>query len=270
MPAYEHHFLPLHPPLDGDSYARLESQGLIEFQTKSGHTLHIRFLCLEEQVRVIAISLPENAAAHADKSIWMKQIIDCVIAAIRLSVDREASPIAMPQGFLNMMYFSDDPEPRYRMVIDPVLNPDYRLDIRKVLGVFGVIHHRQLAPISALLAESQLPSLPPHYQILSLVRALELLYPDEADRGAALDRFEAPFAALHIGRGRFRNALPEIRTRCAHGRSRGRTNPEPFVGIGYNEANLFGLARLLRSIVADGLQTLHGIQFGGQQHTAAS
>jgi hypothetical protein len=47
MPAYEHHFTPLYPPLEGEEYKRLENRGLINFHTNSPHELRLRFLCLD-------------------------------------------------------------------------------------------------------------------------------------------------------------------------------------------------------------------------------
>lgn len=266
MPAFDHHFMPLHPPLEGDRYLQLQSQGLIVYRTNSGHDLHVRFLCLDEQVRVIAVTIPEGASGHEDQSKWMKQIMENAISALRLSVDPEAAPIITGNGFINLMYQSDEPEPRYQVVIAFPRNPDYRLNINHVLGVFEAISNRDLASISALLAEGQVPAIPPHYRVLSLIRAVELLYPDERDRGVALSQFDAHFAELGISPQPLANALPQLRTRCAHGRSRGRQNPEPFVGIGYNEPHLLSLLTLLQSIVAHGLRELHGMEIGGVQH----
>jgi hypothetical protein len=269
MPAFDHHFMPLYPPLEEGAHLQLQSQGLINYKTKSGDTLLVRFLCLDEQVRVIAVTIPRAAAGHRDQPKWMKQIMENAISALRLSGDPEAQPLFTGEGFINLMFQSDEPEPRYEVAIAFQRNPEYVLDIANVIGVFGAISNRHLSAVAALLAEGQVPSFPPHYRALSLIRAIELLYPDEAERGAALDRFQQHFASLNIGNQPFRNALPQLRTRCAHSRSRGRANPEPFVGIGYNETQLPSLVRLLQSVVAHGVQVTHGINFGGVQHIIA-
>jgi hypothetical protein len=266
MAAFEHHFMPLYPPLETGSYLKLQSQGLINFETGSGHTLFVRFLCLDEQVRVIAVTVPEPAARHQDLPKWMKQIVEGALSAIRLSVDREAAPLFTGDGFINLMYQSDDPEPRFQFEIAFPRNPEYSLNINHVLGVFGAICNRTLAPIAALLAEGQVPTIPPHYRVLSLIRAIELLYSDERELSGALDHFQYHFTKLAISDQPFRNALPQLRTRCAHGRSRGRTNPEPFVGIGYNERHLMPLLGLLQSVIARGLRTLHGLEMGETQN----
>lgn len=266
MPAFDHHLMPLHPPLEGDSYLRLQSQGSIDFRTNSGHDLRVRFLCLDEQVRAIAVTVPEIASGHKHQSKWMKQIMETAISALRLSVDPEAAPIVAGDGFINLMYQSEEPEPRYQVAIAHVRNPEYRLDISRVLGVFGVINNRALASILALLTEGQVPTIPPHYRMLSLIRALELLYPVKEDLRIALGRFDQHFAELGISTYPLASALPQLRTRCAHGRSRARQNQEPFVGIAYDEPHLLPMLTLLRSIVAHGLHELHGIELGGVQH----
>lgn len=266
MPAFDHHFVPLYPPLEGDSYLELQAQGLINFQTRSGHELLVRYLCQDEQVRVIAVAVPEAAASHKDLSKWMKQIVENSISAIRLSGDPGAVPVLHDDGFITLMYQSDDQVPQYRYPIEFTRNSDYQLSISNVLGVFCAIGSKAVSPIAALLAEGQVPTIPPHYRALSLIRAIELLYPEQRDRDEALDKFDGHFGELQIDKHSFRKALPQLRTRCAHGTSRGRINPEPFIGVGYNEPQLLSLVTLLRSVVAHGLQTLHGLEFGGMQY----
>ena len=192
--------------------------------------------------------------------------MESAISALRLSVDPEAAPLVAGNGFVNLMYQSDEQEPRFEVIIGFPRNPDYRLNIDRVLGVFEAISNRALGSISALLAEGQVSTIPPQYRVLSLIRAVELLYPNERDRTVALSRFNAHFAELGISPQPLANALPQLRTRCAHGRSRGRQNPEPFVGVGYNEPHLPSLLTLLQSIVAHGIRELHGLEFGGVQH----
>lgn len=182
------------------------------------------------------------------------------ITALRLTVDQEASPLFMGDGFINLMYESVDAEPSYPAEISFQRNPAYRLDKDCIVKAYDVVNRdRQLALVAALLAEGQVPSIPPHYRVLSLIRAVELLYPEKLERSAALSAYEQEFAGLGISHQQFKNAIPQLRTRCAHGRSRGRSNPEPFVGIGYNEPSLTPLLRLLRRVVTNGLKERYGV-----------
>lgn len=263
MPAYEHHFTPLSPPTTQEENGLLSTLGMLNFETQSGHILVLRYLGFAEQIRVIAVTATEDAVRHERFAKWMKQIVETALTAIRLSVDPMAEPFYHGDAFVNMMYQSDDPEPGYPAVITETTNEHFRLSIGQTLGVFQAIATSELAPIAALLAEGQMPTIPPHYRVLSLVRAIELLYENGRERSDALDEFQAQFAALGISQRPFRTALPEIRNRCAHGRGRGRNQPSPFTGIGYGEASLRALTLLLRSVVARGIQLRHGLQFRG-------
>lgn len=266
MSKFQHHFTPLSPATTAEENAALIIHRAVPFITKSQNELMIRYLGDPLQIRIIAVTATQEAANHPDFSKWMKQIVETSLTAIRLSVDAAAEPIYNGDGFLNLMYEADDPLPIYPAVVSLTGNPDYVFDFDQMLGVYQAIANRTVAPIAALLAEAQMPAVPPHYRVLSLVRAVELLFPDESERSSALDRFNGQFQNFGVSTRPLRNALPEIRNRCAHGRGRGRNDPEPFVGIGYNEATLIPLARLLRSIVAYGLIERHGLQMGGMVH----
>ena len=205
----------------------------------------------------MAVTLPEKLRDHADRNKWLRQIMETSITSIRLSYDQNAQPFFIDNGFLNVMYQSDDPEPSYPLVIQPTINSDWRVNENHVLGVFGAIHGKVKSDVAALLAEAQVQSLPVHYSVLSLMRAIELLWPEDKDRNAILDAREEEFATIGISDQLFRNALPRIRNRCAHGRGRGRE--EPFVGLGYSSP-LYPLAKLLGSIVSRGLRDNFGIE----------
>lgn len=260
MVGFHHHFTPLAPAIANDELGKLETLGTINFDTKSGFKLIARLLGFDERVRVIAVTVPEAAASHEDHSKWHKQIVENALAAIRLTADSEAHPVFLGSGFLTFMYESDDAEPSFQIGITYAQNADYRLNIPNVLGVWQAIATKEISPIAALLAESQFLPIPPQYRVLSLVRAVELLFGEGDERNSALDQFQDEFAALDISISPFRSALPQLRTRCAHGRSRGRKNPEPFVGIGYNEPTLLPLIDLLQAVVVSGMRDRFGLE----------
>jgi hypothetical protein len=80
----------------------------------------------------------------------------------------------------------------------------------------------------------------------------------DPDRKAVYERFEGNFAAIGISARPFRNAMPEIRNRCAHGWGNGA--PEPFVAQIYPElSGLRNLAALLREILMTMLRERHGL-----------
>lgn len=267
MPDYAHHFVPLFPPLSAEELPTLETLGLIRMDTSAGFTLVCRLQGCAEQIRVIAVTEPRGADQHPDHSEWHKQLVENAITAIRLSVDSEAHPIYTADGFITCWCEDDNAEPTYSLALMFDHNPDYRLNVRNVIGVYGEISNREAAPIAALVAESQFAPIPPHYRVLSAIRAIELLHQDEHARNAVLDTYEDGFRALNISTSPFRAAFYQLRTRCAHGRSRGRVNPEPFVGIGYNEPALVPLLNLLKTIVVDGLRERFGMAIvDGRDH----
>lgn len=263
MTAFEHHFLPLDPPVSDESYKDLQTLGEVGYLTHSGFTLPVRYLGMHEQVRVIAVTIPAAAVGHDDQKKWMTQIIEGSIAALRLGGDPRAIPIYTELGFINLMYESDDSDPLYQVKIIPVVNPNYKLNIFNVMGIFSSIYSRELLAILSLLGEAQVPSIPIHYKTLSLIRAIELIHPEKKDYNRALSKFDKTFAELAVSSSKLREFLPQLRTRCAHGRSRGRKNPEPFIGLGYNAEILITVKRLLQTIVLQCLLDKYGLKSGG-------
>lgn len=257
MPTYNHHFTPLYPPVPQEELENLMTLGSMEFQTVSGLSLPIRLLGRPHRIDVLAVTVPAEADI-GDVSRWLEQIVECAISAMRLGYDPGTMPIYGGDGFVNMMAPTDDEEPSYQVAIAHPENRDYRVDAPAVLQAMAAISNPKVAPIAALLAEGQFAPIPPHYRVLSLFRAIEVLFPDQQVRSARLDTYQTDFAALSISTRPFRNALPEIRTRCAHG-APGR-DAKPYAGVGYNQQPLIKLCLLLRRIVGDGLREMHGIE----------
>lgn len=259
MPAFEHVIMPLSPPPVEEERVKLKPKGQFNYETRTGFILAVRFLCLDEKVRAVAVTLTKEAAQHGDKHRWLSRIMENAMTAIRLSADPEADLIHTGRGSISLLYQSDEPEPEFGVEITHTRNPDYRLDINRIVSTFGTVANPEMAPITALLAEGQMPSIPIHYRVLSLVRAFEKLYESKSEQYAVLDRFEDHFSSLNIGKRAFKNSLHDIRSRCAHGKGRG--DEEPFVGIGYAEPTLHALLGLLQSIVALGLHEKYDMEF---------
>lgn len=250
------------PPATPEEREAVTTLATLYYDTLAGGTLVVRFMGTPSAgVQAMAVTLPEAVKNHADRDKWFRQIMETSVASIRLSYNQNAQPFFMGHGFLNVMCESDDPEPIYPLVVQPTANLDWRLNENHVLGVFGAIHGKVKNDVAALLAEAQVHSLPPHYAVLSLMRAIELLWPEDQDQNAIFDGRETEFAAIGISEQLFRNAMPRIRNRCAHGRGRGKE--EPFVGLGYNTP-LYPLKKLLVSIVSRGLRDKFGIEMAEQ------
>ena len=275
LPAFEHHFIPLHPaPRSKAKCDALFVMGNINWKTKAGHRLSVRLLGPGQRISVIAIAIPNDAVDHPNKPKWLREIVELVIASIRLNHDPEAQLVRIPSGFFTVVRQSNHPELSYATGFSLITNRDILVQIPQVLSLINAFNTKVGQPVAALLAESNIPSMPLHYSVLSLVRAAELLWPDEAQFNAALDKRNADFAKLGLSNRTFRNALPEIRNRCAHGRGRGRSDPEPHIGVGF-QSPLAPLVDLLTEIVTDGVRDLgpkvtmnRGIEVrvGSEQH----
>ena len=90
MAAYDHHFMPLDPPpATAEEWDALVTLATINFHTAdSGYVLIVRFLGTDSGVSVIAVTIPEIAAGHADQDKWMAHGngLDCNKADIRSSM----------------------------------------------------------------------------------------------------------------------------------------------------------------------------------------
>jgi hypothetical protein len=258
QPAFDHHYLPLdNAPTSKEECEELLILGSSEFRTKSGHVLIIRYLGPPTGVAVVTVTIPRAAGDHPSKSRWLQHIFETALTAIRLSYANDAEPLYTAKGFITMLTQTDNPEPEYAFPLQRRINADYRVDGANVARVFWEVYGPVKGAVASLLAEAQVPSLPPHYAVLSLTRAMELLWPADEDRYRELTMREADFAALKISDQPFKNALPRLRNRCAHGRGRGKD--DPFIGIGMNDHNLRALRNLLTGIVADGLRHRFGV-----------
>lgn len=146
----------------------------------------------------------------------------------------------------------------------PTLNmpPDFSVnhnvpDIELLQEVFNISDPKYRGVVN-LIAEAQFPSLPDHYKVLSLVRALELMTPKGQQLGDILDKYQDQYIKIGISNGKFRSALPQIRNRCAHGLSNKST--ESMVAAVCSEIAYLGhLVLLLRQISSDLFKDSFGI-----------
>ena len=257
MAKYFHHFLPLSPPVPQEELEEIQCLREIRYETKAGDALMIRLLGRQHSIDVIAITIPDSAPTDK-RDKWIEQIGNHMLAILRVTYDASADVVRNGDGFINLCTETDNPQPDYKVVITSQVNKNYAVNTKNVAAIFCETMSSTQATILSLLAEAQIPSVPTHYKILSLIRALEILFPSEQERFAWLDRYEDKFAALKISNKRFRNALPELRTRCAHGVSRG--DVVPLVGQAYGEVReILLLLKLLRQVVADRANEIYGL-----------
>lgn len=265
MPKFDHYFLPLDPP--PSSKAQLDALNVIwscvVHHPNAVEPVCVRYIGTQHYVQVIAITLPKVERDNEHIEEWFKQIFETSITALRLTTQSQATPIYGPIGFMTAMVQNDDPEPNYSLVMENKFELNRTINGQHIGSVFEFLFCKPFSSAASLFAESQLCYLPPHYRLLSLVRALELLYPNESERKNALSRFETQFASLGISERPFKNALHEIRASCAHGVPNGRKPPKAFVGIGYGNGQLHALIGLLTLVVSRAFQVIHGLPFEG-------
>lgn len=259
MPSYQHHFLPLFPPVPREELEKVECQKSIPYETLDGQTLYVSVLGRPHTVDVISVTIPEGVPREA-RPKHIRDLSNHMLSVLRLTHDSERDAIRFGDGLLSLTNETDSPSPKLPAAIELRINEQHVVDVDNVSKVFCGTFDPAKIPILALLAESQLPTIPPHYKALSLIRALELLIPEEKQRGDWLNSYEADFGAIGISRRRFRNALAELRTRCAHGVSRGGAGP--LVAPVYGEIpELSKLLNLLRRAVIDRIGASYGIKF---------
>lgn len=234
----------------------MKELGQAVYATKTKHELVVRLLGRQHTIDVVAVSIPEEAPQEPRPG-WLKQIFEHMLTALRLSYEPRTDVVRTGDAFLTAMNQTDNAQPTYGLAFVENINSDHMVDIKNVLGLFRGTATVEQATTMALLAESQLPTMPPHYQALSLIRALELLF-EKREMRDWYDRFENEFASLGASRQKFKNAVAEMRTRCAHGVSRG--GAPPFTGIGINnEDHLRPVITLLRKVVAEAIKDRFGI-----------
>lgn len=257
MTKYIHHFLPLCPPVSAEDLEDVRCLQEVLFKTQTGHTLVIRLLGRPHTIDVIAVTVPDSAPMDQHEN-WIKQIGNHMIATLRVTYDATTDVVRHGDGFINLCMVTDDPQPTFKVAIKSQLNESHVVNVRNVAAVFCETMNAATAPILSLLAEAQTPAIPTHYKILSLIRALEILFPTERERFEWLDRYEDDFAAIGISHRRFRNALLDLRTKCAHGVSR--CDGGPFVGQAYVDLkHMQVLLMLLRTVVVDRVRERHGL-----------
>ena len=254
---YEHHFLPLAPPIPADKINDLRPLQSIPFECKDGVALTIWLLGRKHTIDVIAISIPPEGIG-VDRSKVLHQGFEHMLATLRLCYDTSTDVIRNGDGFINLMNQTESPTPLYQFPITPTIDDNYVVDVENVARFFCQTATKAIAPLISLIGEGQFPQIPPHYRFLSLYRALEIVF--AGDRKAIASRLNAE---SHQFAGSIRNgqtadgALAELRNRCAHGQSRG--SFIPLSGLLYEEKGIHQIVAVMRRIVADEMTKRYGL-----------
>jgi hypothetical protein len=254
---YEHHFLPLSPPIPADKARDMEPLQSIPFECKDGIVLTIWLLGRKHTIDVIAISVPPKGIG-VDRSRALHQAFDHILATLRLCYDQTADVIRIGDHFISLMNQTESSTPIYEFPITPTFNEDHVVDVGNVARVFCQTGTKEIAPLISLLGEGQFPQIPPHYRFLSLYRALEVIFgADNKALAARLNVESHQFVGLIRDGQSVGGAMAELRNRCAHGKSRG--DYIPLSGLLYEEKGIHQIVAIMRRVVADEVTKRYGL-----------
>ncbi len=254
---YERHFLPLAPPIPTDNISDIKPLQSIPFECNDGVVLTIWLLGRTHTIDAIAISIPPEGVG-VDRSKALHQGFEHMLATLRLCYDSATDVIRHGDGFLNLMNQTGSATPVYAFPIASTINENHVVDVGNVARVFCQTWTKDTALLISLLGEGQFPQIPPHYRFLSLYRALEVMFgEDKKALASRLNREAHQFAGLVRAGQKADGAMAELRSRCAHGKSRG--SFVPLSGLLYEEKGIHQIVAIMRRIVADEITQRHGL-----------
>ena len=260
MARFYHHLLPLYPPPTEAERAEVACKAVTLVKNRDGAEVRISLLGRSHTVDAIAVSMNTDVG-EAEKARLVRRAGNAVLSALRIAYDPATDVIRLGTHSLNASYEDDVEEPKYTFLAKTTIDTAHVVSYDAISATFSAMASNQLEPVLSLIGEAALPALPAHYRVLSLYRAMELLTSKE-ELDEWCDEFQPAFADLKMSERAFRNAMPEIRNRCAHGAGRGRGNPAPLVAQVYPELDeISGLADLLRRMVFEMLRRKHSIDF---------
>lgn len=259
MKRFQHHHIFLSSLFGGEEQPE-EAQEVLRVGLSSDGVgeVTVRFVSSANRMRkiIVTISMPENAQSiTAD---FLRRTVETSIAALRLNVDRGISPVFTTQGPLGITLETDNVLPNINFILgQPRSNQNINAD--KIMDTLSYLVGVRELNLTSFYLESQLPGMPLHYRVLSLIRAIEVMYDERPDMDAFLDKYQEAFAQLRISNKLFKNALHELRARCAHGKPNGKNPQQPFIGVGFWEPELAGLYKLLNSIIEPEILKINNI-----------
>ncbi len=230
---YWHALLPLSP-------TKSEHQGIgetlahIEVQLREGGKAHLCLLGHHGHVNSIAVAHRSDLDPEISRRAVSK-LFEHAFAVLSLTYSNQIDVIHTAEGYVTMGYYSETEIPGEVgvQIRPPDFAPNEQFSPQNVMNVLAESSAHRAALCA--LSESQRPSTPRHYRFLSLVRALELMVPLQNDRDDWLDRYQLQFAATGVSGMLFRNYVPRLRNRCAHGVGRGTEDPIVSIGLEHGE-----------------------------------
>lgn len=248
-----HCFWPLSPPPPDHKEVRLLASAKVA--SEHGWDWHICLLGRETIIDVLGVSVPASFMRSGQPyHDLVGGALNRAFAAASLVYSPTIRLLSLgDEQFMSLGMFSDNELPKaYGVQITMPAPSRPNWDPTSLLTFAA--HTEIPADAVGALSEATRGDIPRHYRFLALCRALELLIPADRQRSNWLERYEDEFRALEIDPKRFRNYVPQLRNRCAHG----------LVG---QERAIFGVAssgvptevfNLLMKAVVDRLSELSG------------
>lgn len=219
--AWWHCFWPLSPPPPDSKDVRLLAA--VEHKHENGWAWHTYLMGWEGVIDALGVSVPSWFMKTGEPyNHLVGDTLNRMLAAASITYSARVRPVTVgDEKFLSVGYFSDEPVPtRYIIGIQIPDELPHNWDLRSLLTMTA--ETARYTDAVAALSEAMRLEIPRHYRFLALYRALELLIPGKQKRSSWLERYDALFSTLNLDTKSFRNYVPQLRARCAHGADIGR------------------------------------------------
>ena len=257
---YWHLFLPITPLKAADESDKSRRLTETTINIDDRYTLWMSYIGRDKRIDAIVISY-RYCDKHAVEP-HVRQAFDHAFAVLVLALGEQIGVVHAMDDLMMIGSFSDERWPSefpFGITINPsseIIEPK----ARQAAAMFSTtIGYR--AAVGAL-SEAHTLSIPKHYRFLSLVRALELLFPLERERKSWLDRYQLPFEVAANTTREFKGYVLELRKRCAHGVGRGTSDPIVSLGMA-GGSEVQAAFNTLMQAVSDRIVEVGGIQRAG-------
>lgn len=211
-----HCFWPLSPP--PPDHLQVKLLAAVRVKSPHGWDWHISLMGRDNIIDVLAVSVPAHfMLTGTPYQDLVGEALSRTFAAVSMIYSADVKLLSLDgEGCVSAGMYSDEELPKLYPLQITLPQPDP--PILNIESLFTFAAHEELqADAVCALSEALRSGIPRHYRFLSLCRALELLVPNARRRSEWLERYEGEFRALNIDPKLFRNYIPQLRARCAHG-----------------------------------------------------
>lgn len=255
--AFWHAMWPLSPPPPRTEDVKLLASA--QFEATEGWTWRIFLMGRPgSAVDVIGASFPTEVMKSGERfQRYAGDALNRAFSALSSVVSSETRLLEVSSGqYFSFGMYSDAELPQTYGIHIQMPSREVNWDLHSVMRFVST--ETISTEFLSVLSEATHEAIPRHYRFLSLCRALELLIPADRERSQWLENYERDFRALDVDLKRFRNYVPELRNRCAHGKAGTRT---AFFGhVGPSKAVPTSVFNLLMRAVIDKVAEVSAVQ----------